>query len=176
MGMVNVVDNGIGGRPDGTVAVSIPLPVFNRNQGAFSQTRNELTAAQQALAQLDLDHQQRLAPVFERYSNARSQVERYHTTILPTALESLELTRQTYAGGESSFVGLLTSQRTYSQTNLNYLEALRELRTSEAEIPAIGQLAEPQLNQCRSGALSAMTFRELNRRRRRILEAATDSR
>ena len=99
--------------------------------------------AEQALQQLELSLQNRLAPT-ERYANSRNQVERYRTTILPTAQESLDLTRKMYQAGESNFLVLLTAQRTFSQTNLNYLDALRELRTSEVEIE--GLLLRSSLN------------------------------
>ena len=65
------------------------------------------------------------------------QVERYRDRILPSAQESLQLTRQIYEKGESNFIALLTVQRTYFQTNMNYLEALRELRTAEAELEGL---------------------------------------
>jgi len=136
-GLVNVVDNGIGGKPDAGVAVSVPIPLFNRNQGAVLKAQHEIAAAEQALAQLELGMQTRLAPVFERYSNAKNQVERYHNAILPAAQETLDLTRQTYEAGETNFLALLTAQRTFSQTNLNYLEALRELRIAEIEIDGL---------------------------------------
>lgn len=136
-GIVNVVDNGIGGKPDAGVAVSIPIPVFDRNQGAILKAQHGIAAAEHALHQLELGMQTRLAPIFERYSNARNQVERYRQAILPAAQESLDLTRKMYEAGEASFLSLLTAQRTFSQTNLNYLEALRELRTSEAEIEGL---------------------------------------
>jgi len=136
-GLVNVIDNGIGGRPDGAVGVTVPLPVFNRNQGAITQAHHEIVVAERALAQLQLDLQNRLAPVFERYSNARNQVERYQKSILAIAHQSLDLTRRTYLGGEISFVTYLVAQRTFAQTNLNYLESVRELRTAEAEIEGL---------------------------------------
>jgi len=136
-GLVNVIDNGIGGRPDGAVGVTIPLPVFNRNQGAIMQAHHEIVVAERALAQLQLDLQNRLAPVFERYANARNQVERYQKSILAIAQQSLDLTRRTYVGGEISFVTYLIAQRTFAQTNLNYLESIRELRTAEAEIEGL---------------------------------------
>ena len=34
-------------------------------------------------------------------------------------------------------MNLLTAQRTFSQTNWNYLESLRELRAAEAEIEGL---------------------------------------
>lgn len=136
-GMVNVIDNGINGDPDGSVSVGVPLPVWNRNQGALIQAQHEAAAAERALEQLELSLQSRLAPVFERYSNALNQVKEYRENILPAARESLELSRRLYQAGETGFLNVLTAQRTYSQTNLSYLEAQRHLRTTTAEIEGL---------------------------------------
>jgi cobalt-zinc-cadmium efflux system outer membrane protein len=136
-GLVNWQDNGIGGKPDGGVAVSVPLPIFNRNQGGIARAEHELIAAREAQAQLELALQNRLAPVFEQYANARNQVARYEKTILPAAEKALALTRKMYGAGEANYTVLLTSQRTYSQTQLNYLEAVRQLRISEIEIDGL---------------------------------------
>lgn len=133
-GLVNWRDNGIGGASDGSLTVGIPLPAWNRNQGGIAQAQAEVAAAQSALQQVELNLQNRLAPVYERYANSRNQVVRYRSRIIPAASETLELTRRAYTAGEASYIGLLTAQRTYSQTNLNYLDALRELRSSEAEL------------------------------------------
>jgi cobalt-zinc-cadmium efflux system outer membrane protein len=136
-GMVNVIDNGIGGRTDGSAVLSLPLPLWNKNQGAIMQAQAQVVAAQRALEQLDLSLQNRLAPVYERYANAHQQVARYRSTILPTATESLDLTRRTYEAGEISFINLLTAQRTFAQVSFNYLESLRELRIAEAELDGL---------------------------------------
>ncbi|WP_254511485.1 TolC family protein [Anatilimnocola floriformis] len=136
-GMVNVIDNGINGDPDGTVAIGLPLPLWNRNQGALVQAQHQAAAAERALEQLELSLQNRLAPVFERYSNALNQVKEYRENILPAAQESLDLSRLLYQAGEAGFLNLLTAQRTYAQTNLAYLDALRDLRTAAAEIEGL---------------------------------------
>lgn len=136
-GLVNWRDNGIGGRSDGAVTVGVPLPLWNRNQGGIVQAAQQAAAAERALQQLELSLQNRLAPVYERYANALNQVTKYRTKILPAAKESLDLMRQTYQAGETGYVNLLTSQRTYSQTNLNYLESLRDLRAAESEIEGL---------------------------------------
>ena len=149
-GLANWQDNGIGGKPDGGVAVTMPLPIFNRNQGAIRRAQQELTAAQRALDQLELDIQNRLAPTFERLANARNQVERYRTLILPAAEESLQLTRTMYEAGEANYLGLLTAQRTFSQTSWNYLDAVLALRVAKAEIE--GFLLQGSLQQRDSGS------------------------
>ena len=61
-GLVNVRDNGIGGRSDGALQVGVPLPLWNRNQGGVVQAQGEVAAAERALQQLELSLQNRLAP------------------------------------------------------------------------------------------------------------------
>ena len=78
--------------------------------------------------------QQRLAAVFEQYTNARYQVEKYSRDILPNAQASLESGQSGYRQGEYNYLFLLTAQRTYFQTNLTYLDALRELRAAATAI------------------------------------------
>ncbi len=144
-GLVNWQDNGIGGKPDGGVLLSVPIPVFNRNQGAIMRAERELAAARQAISQLELSLQQRLAPVYENYANARQQAAQYRESILPQAEESLKLTREMYQAGEMNYTGLLTAQRTFAYANRDYLEAVLRLRTAEAEIEGLllsGSLAQ----------------------------------
>jgi cobalt-zinc-cadmium efflux system outer membrane protein len=143
-GLVNVIDNGIGGRSDGSVTLGVPLPIWNRNQGAIVQAANEAAAAERALERLELNLQSRLAPVFERYSSSLNQVARYRTRILPAAQQTLESTRRLYEAGEFGYINLLTAQRTYAQTNLAYLESLRQLR--EATVTIDGLLLSDSLS------------------------------
>ena len=53
------------------------------------------------------------------------------------AAESLTLVRRGYEAGEFAYLLLLSSQRTYFQTNLQYLDSLRELRASAVEIDGL---------------------------------------
>lgn len=136
-GLVNWQDNGIGGKPDGGVAVMVPIALFDRNQGAIMRAENDIASARMAIAQLELELQDRLAPIFEQYSNSGNQVSRFRESILPAAAESLELTRQMYQAGEMNYLGLLTAQRTYSQTHRSYLDAVLQLRLAEVQIEGL---------------------------------------
>jgi cobalt-zinc-cadmium efflux system outer membrane protein len=136
-GLVNWRDNGIGGRPDGALSVGVPLPLWNRNQGGIIQAQGQVAAAERALDQLELALENRLVPVFERYASALNQVNTYRSQLLPAAQQSLDLARRLYQAGETPYLNLLTAQRSYSQTNVNYLESLRELRSADAEIEGL---------------------------------------
>jgi cobalt-zinc-cadmium efflux system outer membrane protein len=130
-------DMGIGGKTDGIAQVLLPFPFLNRNQGAISQAVADVTAAELAIQQVELDLQNRLAPVFERYASAEFRVRRYHDAILPAAERSLELVQRGYSAGEFPFLNLLNAQRTYFQTNNLYLQSLLDLRTSMAHIEGL---------------------------------------
>ena len=116
------------------VQIGMPIPVFNRNQGNILKAQSEMAAAQQNVRRVELELQQRLAVVFEQYTNARYQVEKYTQDILPNAKASLDLVISGYQQGEFNYLTLLTAQRTYFQANVAYLEALRELRSAAATI------------------------------------------
>lgn len=117
-----------------TVQAGIPMPIFNRNQGNIRRAQAELAAAQTEVQRVQLDLQQRLAAVFEQYATARYQVEKYSQDILPSAQASLDLANKGYQQGEYNYLFLLTAQQTYFQTNLIYLDALRELRAAATAI------------------------------------------
>ena len=113
-----------------SVQVGVPIPIYNRNQGNIRRAQAELTAAQHEVRRVQLALQQRLAAVFEQYATAHQQVEKYTRDIMPNAEESLKLVGTGYRQGEFSYLMLLTAQRTYFQTNLAYLDALRDLRAA----------------------------------------------
>jgi cobalt-zinc-cadmium efflux system outer membrane protein len=116
------------------VQAGVPIPIWNRNQGGVRRARAELAAAQSNADRVELGLQQRLAIVFQRYANARQQVETYRRQILPDAQSSLDLVNEGYRQGEFAYLTLLTAQRTFFQTNLAYLESLRQLRESQAAV------------------------------------------
>ncbi|MGQ9822059.1 MAG: TolC family protein [Thermogutta sp.] len=133
-GLVNVMDNGADGTANGGISVSLPVPIFQRNQGAIMQARYEVSAAESAVRELELDLRARLAEVYARYRDARAEAERYQSTILPTTAEVLELTRKSFLAGEVNFTELLLAERSYIEKQSEYLDALRRFRTAEAEL------------------------------------------
>jgi len=113
------------------IQVGFPLPLFDRNQGNIFKAQSELAAAESRLQKAELNLRDQLATTFRRYANSRQQVERYQQQMLPRAQRSLDFVTRGYRQGQVDFLTLLTSQRTYYQVNLQYLDALRNLRLSE---------------------------------------------
>ena len=120
------------------VQLGIPLPIFDANQGNIYRAEADLMAAEAEVRRVELDLQDRLAIVFRRHGNARQQADRYQQRILPRANKSLSLVTKAYSLGQTDYLGLITSQRTYIRSHLAYLDALQALRESTVLIE--GQL------------------------------------
>ena len=113
------------------IQVGFPLPLFDRNQGNIFKAQAELTVTESRLQKIELNLRDQLATTFRRYANSRQQVQRYQQQMLPRAQRSLDFVTKGYRQGQVDFLTLLTSQRTYYQVNLQYLDALKTLRLSE---------------------------------------------
>ncbi len=120
-----------------SIAVGIPLPLFNRNQGNIAKADAELITAWKEVNRIELRLQDRLAVTFQRYATARHRVEKYAVDLLPAAKQSLELADSGYRQGEFDYLALLDAQRTYFRVNLTFLESLRELRASSVSIEGL---------------------------------------
>lgn len=126
------------------VQVSFPLPLWNRNQGGICRAQADVTGAVRNVERIERQLAQRLADAYREYADARTTAETYANEILTRSQRTLVLVQQGYAEGEVGYLDLLTAQRTFSQTNLAYLDALQGLWRSYYRIE--GLLLEDSLN------------------------------
>lgn len=106
------------------IQATLPIPVFNRNQGNIAAAEQEWIQASRETRRLRLSLQRDLASRWQQFANARVQVERYRDDVLPTVSETLKLTRDAYEAGETDYLRLLTAQRSYTETYREYIAAL----------------------------------------------------
>jgi cobalt-zinc-cadmium efflux system outer membrane protein len=126
------------------VQVSVPLPIFDRNQGAVAQACGELAAARAALQERELALEQRLAAAMRDFTPARGRAIKFAEKILPVAREALDITNAGYREGEMDYLQVLSIQQTYAQQNVSYLQDLENVWKKWAEIDAllVGPLPE----------------------------------
>ena len=101
--------------PFASLQMSLPIPIYDRNQGGIAEAHANVLAAEQAVQRVELSLQQRLAAVYQQYEQARQQASRYEGTILKKAKKNLDLNRQSFEAGESAYLPVLTAQRSCSQ-------------------------------------------------------------
>jgi outer membrane protein, heavy metal efflux system len=114
--------------------VSMPVPVFNRNQGNVMNVEGQLLQQRKELERVRLALTDQLASTFRQYQSLHNQVERLKQEILPRSKENLDLTTQAYKQGQFDFPRVLAARQTYFQTNTAYIDGLTELHKVAIEI------------------------------------------
>lgn len=140
------------------VQVSIPLPVFDRNQGAIAQACGELAAAQAALEARELALDQQLSIALRDYRTARERVSKYASKVLPAAQTTLDLISQGYQQGQLDYLQVLTVQQTYASKNLSYLQDLETAWKEWAEIEGlmVGEVGQTSIDRSSLGPENRM--------------------
>ena len=134
-------DNGTGST-NMNLQVSLPIPIRNANQGGIREAHANVVAAERTADGIVLSLFRRFEVAFQRYLNARDQVDLYTKTgptdedkgILVKAQESIEVNQRLHRAGEIKNLEMLIAQRMYTEANLGYLDSLRELWASILEI------------------------------------------
>lgn len=115
---------------EGNVGLSVPLRIRDRNQGSIAAARSEAIQAQRECERVALSVQHRLADVYARYANACKDLELYRDALIPEAKEALTLAQTAYENRETGMLELLSAQRTFRETNIEYYDALCQYWTS----------------------------------------------
>jgi cobalt-zinc-cadmium efflux system outer membrane protein len=132
--------------PLGYAQIGMALPFHHRNQGAIAAAQQEFVRASREYERRELALRAQLAAAYQQIESSRVAVERYEGSILPAAAENLELTRAGYARGEFDLLRLLIAQRTFAETNIQFVNALVQLRSATAQTQGMlltGGLDEP---------------------------------
>lgn len=106
------------------VGVSIPLPLFDRNQGNLREAHARLDKAEDEHAAISLSLQSELAQTYEAVAAADQRIRVLRDEILPAARTAFELANRGYELGRFSFLEMLDAQRTLFQNQALYLQAL----------------------------------------------------
>lgn len=124
----------------GMLWVSLPVPVWNKNQGAVAAASAATAKAAWDARAIRNDLEGRLALASGRYLGAKQQVELIRGKILPPARESFEIVRRGYEQGQFDFLRLLQAQKALIEARLDYVQALEDCWVAAAEAAGILQL------------------------------------
>ncbi|SMP43835.1 Outer membrane protein TolC [Neorhodopirellula lusitana] len=116
------------------VQVGAPIPVFNKNQGNISAARAEYIRASREVDRIEDSIKARLAIVSGDFDSSLAAVSKYAKDILPNSREGLELAQIAYKAGETSYVQVLVAQRSFFNTNLDYIAAQAKLAQARTRV------------------------------------------
>jgi cobalt-zinc-cadmium efflux system outer membrane protein len=103
---------------------SIPLPVFNRNQGEVARTYYALAQSQYLEKAAEQTVRTDVKNAYEMLLNNRDILQMYDAGYLEKSQQSLDLEQSAYAQGDASLLDFLDAQRSYRSTQLSYRQGL----------------------------------------------------
>ncbi|MBL4699773.1 MAG: TolC family protein [Phycisphaeraceae bacterium] len=117
--------------------VSLPLPLFNRNQGEQLAARlgSQSSVYEKRIAVLQL--QQTLNQAYTQLATAHDMATALRDDALPMARKTFEMTRQTYQRGDVKFIDVIDAEQILNQLQTQYLDALTQYHEAVAWIEGL---------------------------------------
>lgn len=116
------------------VGVSVPLPFFNRNQGAILAAQANMEAAD---ASFEVARRSLLTSIRDQYQalyTAATEEESLRRNTLPLATQVFEATTTGYRHGKFGLLDVLDAQRTLFESRSQYVEAEARYQIAIAEL------------------------------------------
>ena len=122
------------GRSQTVLGVSVPLPLFNRNQGRLQASLSRADKAQAEREAQKLQLEQTLSSTYHRAQLAKEQVRTMRQEILPEARRVFDAAVIGFEAGKFNFLDVLDAQRTLLQSRAQYVQALYDSYRQAAEL------------------------------------------
>lgn len=118
------------------VNVSVPLPIFNRNQGGVHGAEADLERQKQLLVQQQLQVERQVKQAFDSVNTQQVRAVAIRNTYAPSAQKALDIAVQSYRLGSLDLIQLLDAERVYRETERTAYQAFYDLRIAESSLEA----------------------------------------
>jgi len=114
--------------------VSVPLPIFDRNQGNLLEALKLEDKARDELQAATVRLHSEVAQAQERLSTIAAEVQSLRQDVLPGAKSAYDAATIGFENGKFNFLEVLDAQRTYFTAKSQYLKALGEAHRAAADV------------------------------------------
>ncbi len=104
--------------------LTIPLPLFDRNQGSIQEAQFLLEKARKEMLNAEVKLASKFIEAYKRLSLAYSGVNSLKEHILPGAQDTFNASNEGFKEGKISYLQLLDAQRILFDSEMQYLEAI----------------------------------------------------
>lgn len=125
------------------VGLSMPLPLFDRNQGNVLAASRRADQARDRRNAVELDLRTRTRSALEQWATAANEVESFSQVILPAARTAVDSASRGFEMGKFAFLDVLDAQRTLIDARTRYLEALAAGSEARVAIERIYGASQP---------------------------------
>jgi cobalt-zinc-cadmium efflux system outer membrane protein len=116
------------------VGLSIPIPIFDRNQGAALEARERLSKSKEESRAVWVRVVNRLAETYHDLSRAHMEATDLAGQVVPGAEAAFKASEEGFREGKFDYLDLLDAQRTLVSMKLRHLDALFEYQRSRTVI------------------------------------------
>lgn len=116
------------------VGLSIPLPVFDRNEGGIDEAKNRLAKAYEEQRAAQARISAALAEAYRALSSADQEVTTLQSAVLPGSRQTFEAISEGYRSGKFGYLDVLDAQRTLIGASGQYLRALSDYHKAVADV------------------------------------------
>jgi cobalt-zinc-cadmium efflux system outer membrane protein len=127
-----------------TFSMSVPLPIFDRNQGNIAQTHYAITQAQQQQLQARGQVMDDVKDAYEGLIESDRITQYFRNGYLEAAQKSRDISEYSFRRGATSLLDFLDAERTYRVTQLAYRQAVAACLTALEQLrEAVGTRSLP---------------------------------
>ncbi|MFZ5935390.1 outer membrane efflux protein [Pseudomonas putida] len=119
------------------VGLSMPLPLFDRNQGNVLAAARRADQARDLRNAVELRLRSETRSAVDQWRTAMQEVQAYDRTILPSAQQAVDTATRGFEMGKFAFLDVLDAQRTLIDARGLYLEALAAATDARAQVERI---------------------------------------
>jgi len=116
---------------------ALPIPIFNRNQGAILAAEFEVAKARYERRNVEARVYAAAVEAYQALSAAYESAEALRKEILPGAREAFEAAQRAYQEGKTDYLGVLDAQRTYFEARARYVGALSAYHSARARLEGL---------------------------------------
>lgn len=119
------------------VGLSMPLPLFDRNQGNVLVAARRADQARDLRNAVELRLRSETRSALSQWATAMQEVQAYDRTILPSAQQAVDTATRGFEMGKFAFLDVLDAQRTLIEARGLYLDALAAATDARAQLERV---------------------------------------
>lgn len=116
---------------------SVPLPVFNRNQGEIARVTSEEAQLQKQIDALQSQVSGEVAGAYREYEAARELIGDIENDLLGLSEDARTTTAYIYQAGAGSLLEVLDAQRAFNETMSTYYDAQADYRRAVSRLTSV---------------------------------------
>lgn len=116
------------------VSLSVPLPLFNRNDAAIGQAATDMTQAELERTTATRDSQARVRQLWSRLASQRERAQRLQRVMVPASTDNQQLSTKSRQAGQIGLLDQLLVNRQALDAERDLNDLLAEMHTTRIEL------------------------------------------